>query len=212
MSDPDDTRSRLLDAAGNVFAEKGFEAATVRDICRAAEVANIAAVNYYFGDKSSLYQQAVRVAFKGSGDIPTIPEWPADAPAALKLRMYLEQFARVLIGDHRPAWHYRLMAREVAQPTEGCSAFVRDFAGPHFNLLRELLRGVLPAGTPKQRLDLTALSMIGQVIHHRCAATIIQLMVGEDEAKTYDAETVGRHVADFSLAALGLAPPLDREV
>ena len=54
---------------------------------------------------------------------------------------------------------------------------------------------------------MTALSIIGQVIHHRCARTIISQIVGP-EVEQYDAATIGRHVADFSLAALGLAPSL----
>ena len=48
----DAVRERILEAAGSVFAERGFEHATVRDICHQAG-ANGAAVNYYFGDKSS---------------------------------------------------------------------------------------------------------------------------------------------------------------
>ena len=58
------------------------------------------------------------------------------------------------------------------------------------------------------KLHLTAISIIGQVIHHRCARTIISELVGP-EAQRYDAETVGRHIADFSLAALGLSPAVD---
>ncbi len=59
----DDTRSRLLAAAGPVFADKGYQAATIRDICLAAGV-NVASVNYYFGDKATLYLETVKLRGK----------------------------------------------------------------------------------------------------------------------------------------------------
>ncbi|MGA9754367.1 MAG: TetR family transcriptional regulator, partial [Desulfobaccales bacterium] len=49
-----ETRQRLLEAAGEVFAKKGFRNTTIREICRRAR-ANLAAVNYHFGDKERLY-------------------------------------------------------------------------------------------------------------------------------------------------------------
>ena len=50
------TRAAILDAAKNLFAVKGFGAATVRDICMEAGV-NIALVSRYFGSKSGLYAE-----------------------------------------------------------------------------------------------------------------------------------------------------------
>ena len=58
---PAETRRQLLEAAGAVFAEVGFRNATVREICRHAG-ANIAAVNYHFGDKETLYAEVLRYA------------------------------------------------------------------------------------------------------------------------------------------------------
>ena len=48
------TRDRLLHAAGDEFARNGFERASVRSICDAAE-ANVSAVKYHFGSKHELY-------------------------------------------------------------------------------------------------------------------------------------------------------------
>ena len=55
------TRSSLLRAAGKIFARKGFEGASIREICTAAKT-NISAVNYYFGDKVGLYRAVIEHA------------------------------------------------------------------------------------------------------------------------------------------------------
>jgi len=53
------TREKLIEAAGQVFAERGFQEATVREICSRAGT-NGAAVNYHFGDKLGLYTEVLR--------------------------------------------------------------------------------------------------------------------------------------------------------
>ena len=57
------TDLKLLEAAGEVFADKGYRAATIREIIRRAQV-NIAAVNYHYGDKQNLYAAVFRYARK----------------------------------------------------------------------------------------------------------------------------------------------------
>ena len=57
--DPEATRAKLLQAATHVFAEQGFHAATVREICTRADV-NVAAINYHFRDKLGLYFEVLR--------------------------------------------------------------------------------------------------------------------------------------------------------
>ncbi len=53
------TRGRILEAAGEQFAERGFREATVRMICERAGV-NISAIKYYFGGKEELYSEVLR--------------------------------------------------------------------------------------------------------------------------------------------------------
>ena len=64
-SDGQETRQRLLTAASELFAQKGFLETTNADICEKAR-ANTAAVNYHFGSKENLYIQAWKYAFDTS--------------------------------------------------------------------------------------------------------------------------------------------------
>ena len=57
------TKARLLESAGEEFAQKGFELARVRSICDRAG-ANLAAINYHFGDKEQLYVEVLREAHR----------------------------------------------------------------------------------------------------------------------------------------------------
>jgi AcrR family transcriptional regulator len=56
---PSDARERIFLAAERLFAERGFDGVSVRDIVQAAEV-NLAAVSYYFGSKSELLLEVFR--------------------------------------------------------------------------------------------------------------------------------------------------------
>ena len=60
ISSPEDsgTRERILLKAGEMFAQQGFEAVSMRDLTQAAEV-NLAAVNYHFGSKEALIEEIV---------------------------------------------------------------------------------------------------------------------------------------------------------
>lgn len=202
----DDTRHRLLDAAGEVFAEKGFQAATVREICRRAE-ANLAAVNYHFGDKEHLYVEAVKHAqFGGVSEPP--PELPPDTPPAVQLQEYIRRMLARLLDDSRPAWHTRLMAREMIEPSEACVAIIEPYVRSNFELLNRILAELLPPETPAADRHLVAFSIVGQCLHFKIHAPIAVRLVGEEELQTYDVARLADHVARFSLAALGHGRPV----
>jgi AcrR family transcriptional regulator len=53
-----DKREHIITKAIELFAEKGFEGSSIRDLATIAEV-NIAMVNYYFGSKEKLYEAVI---------------------------------------------------------------------------------------------------------------------------------------------------------
>ena len=206
MANPaDDTRAKLLDAAGEVFAANGFQAATVREICGRAGT-NLAAVNYHFGDKERLYVEAVKHA-QCSGEEESFPQWPADTPPPVKLREYIHRMLAGFLDHRRPVWHARLMAREMADPTEACVALVDSYIRPSYELLNRILAELLPPETSAADRHLIAFSIVGQCVHFKIHRPIAVHLVGEEEYATYDVARLADHVARFSLAALGHGKP-----
>src|ERR1700722_20111186 len=99
-----ETRSRLLSAAGEVFAEKGFKAATVREICQRAG-ANVAAINYHFGDKQKLYSEVLRFAHACSMDRhPPEKGMNERSTPEERLRAFIHSFVQRVFDDGQPAW------------------------------------------------------------------------------------------------------------
>src|SRR5690349_6688442 len=101
MTPSDNPRERLLEAAGEIFAEKGFKGATVREIIDRAGV-NIAAVNYYFRDKERLYIETVKHAACGEPEDMRL-EWPPATSPVVKLRDFIRFQLRKFLDPSRPA-------------------------------------------------------------------------------------------------------------
>src|SRR5262245_8855220 len=105
-----ETRQRLLEAAGEVFADVGFRNATVRDICQRAR-ANVAAVNYHFGDKESLYAEVLRYAFRFAMEkYPPSMGLAADATVEQRLHAFVKSFLLRILDVGRSSWAGKLMS------------------------------------------------------------------------------------------------------
>jgi AcrR family transcriptional regulator len=201
MDERRDPRDLLLDAAGQIFAEKGPEEATVREICGKAGL-NVAAVNYYFRDKKALYVEAVKLAHCTGGQLPQF-EVPSDAPPEQALEAFIRQMMGMMLDDVRPSWHLELMMREMARPTEACVELVRSFIAPMFETLKRIIRPLLPAEISQLDLNLHAFSIVAQCLLYRYHRPVGRILVGEEGYATMmDVDRLTRHITDFSLAAL----------
>jgi len=204
----DDPRERILLAAGREFAEKGYEAATVRDICLAAGV-NLAAVNYYFGDKRRLYIESVKHAHEERVRQVPEPHWEPGTPADRKLREFLGNTLERMLGLGQPPWQVRLMLREVLQPTEACRELVEDYFRPHFEMLVSILSELAAGRLDEPRLRRLAVGVMGQCFVYRAAGDVVGMLVPADElAALHTPGQLADHVALMTLAALGAGPAL----
>ena len=198
----DDTRSRILLAAAEIFAEKGFEATTIREICDAAG-ANLAGVNYHFGDKEKLYLESVRLAHELK--ILQVPqcEWLPSTPPEEKLRLFISMLLRRMVGIQEAPWQMRLMMKEMLNPTNACRVFVEDFIKPEFEQLQLILDELLPTETPDPVRHQIGFSIVGQCLHYRIAAEVVAILISDQEREMYfQVEQLIEHVTTFSLAAI----------
>ncbi|MBY0586977.1 CerR family C-terminal domain-containing protein [bacterium] len=201
MSPNDDTKSRLLEAAGRVFSEKGYDLATVREICLGAD-ANVAAVHYYFGDKSRLYIEAVREAQCARAEDVPIPQWQPEMSSEDKLRDFIKTFLTRLLGKGRPDWHLGIMLRELAHPTQACHELVRDYIRPMADVLKVILDDFLPASMPMVQRHLIGFSIVGQCLFYYVHKPIIRELVGDEEYQGYHIDLLADHIARFTLSSL----------
>lgn len=199
-----DVRTRILETAGEIFANKGFSATTVRDICRAAD-ANIAAINYYFGDKMSLYVESVKHAHACRFNEPP-PQWPSGTPPEQKLRDFLHGMLIHLLDPTRPLWNAKLMMRELAEPTEACHAITEQYIRPMAKVLQGIVTEMLPPGSSPEQIQLTCFSVVGQCLFYRTQEPVAKQLVGEAVYATFTVDRIAEHIAEFTLAALGRKP------
>lgn len=202
----DDPEARLLEAAGTIFGFRDYESATVRAITSLAGV-NVAAVGYYYRSKERLYVEALRHAVRCRTRQVPLPRWAPSTSAATKLQDCIRTMLQWVVLDRAPAWHGRLILREVFQPTAACAEFVREFVRPNFETLSAILHELLPPDVPEARRRLIAFSVMGQILHYRFCRPVITLLIGEDEFRKLSVDVLAEHIAGFTLAALGHGKP-----
>lgn len=109
------TRENLLECAGRLIAEHGYERTTSKEICQLAG-ANVAAINYHFGSREGLYRELLTLVHQRLMSLDTIQQI-ADGPGEprQKLRRLMAHFLKQTLRDK--SWELRVWARELLHPS-----------------------------------------------------------------------------------------------
>jgi AcrR family transcriptional regulator len=158
-----DARSRLVIAGLRLFAEKGFEAATTREICEAAG-ANISAIRYYFGDKAGLYRAAFT---EPMGDMPCHANMEAYAnlPLAEALVMLFREFLEPLKKGEEFSLVMKLHFREMIEPTGAWQNEIDAEIKPQHDALVTMLKDQLGLQNIDTDVHRLAFAIIGMAVH-----------------------------------------------
>ncbi|MEX0805316.1 MAG: CerR family C-terminal domain-containing protein [Candidatus Binatia bacterium] len=203
VSEPNSgTERRLLEAAGEIFAEYGYRTATVRQICEKAG-ANIAAVNYHFGDKEGLYMAVLRSVPDAHAE-----RYPADyglkpgASAEQKLSAYIESLLHRVFDEGRPGWHTKIMAREMIEPTRALDTLVEEIARPVHQELAAIIGELLDSEATDEAVRLCTLSILSQCVYYHHARSVLSRLYPEQKYAPADISRLAGHITAFSLGAL----------
>ena len=158
-SDGVEARSRLLDAALVLFAEKGFAKTSTREIALAAEV-NISSIRYYFGDKAGLYR-AVFMDPRGNPHGQTSLVDPSTVDLHASLRALLEGFTEPLKQGHLVRSCMKLHFREMLEPTGVWQDEIDNHIKPTHTLLAHVLCRHLGLAQPDDAIHRLVFSLSG---------------------------------------------------
>jgi AcrR family transcriptional regulator len=195
------TRDKILNAAGEMFADRGFDGATVRAITERAGV-NIASINYHFRDKLELYTRVVVDACAVSGALHDAVIKGATSSEE-RLRILIHSFLRYILDPDRPDWKRRLMARELATPTAALDELVHQSIRPFRDeLLLPTLRELTGGGLGSRQLMYVSGSIMGQCLYYLQYKPMIDRLVPDFKVGQSEISEMTDHIVQFSLAGI----------
>jgi len=197
----DRTRDKLIEAAGRVFAEKGYQGATVREICRAAG-ANVASVNYTFGDKLGLYTEVLRQSVRAAQGAALSASLTEDLPPEQVIRSVITIRLRSLCSEGRPDWHFRIAMHEFAQPTPAMARVIDEGMRPVYDRARKAVGELIGLSPDHEKTKLCINSIIGQVLFYTCSQPVLTRLQPDLKMTSPTLDRIADHIYEFSMAYL----------
>lgn len=186
------TRDRVLAEAARLFAERGFNKVTVREICIAAK-ANVASVNYHFGDKIGLYTEIVQQGLGAMGEEPRKPAESGGAPEA-RLGAFVKEMLEQLLAPGQDSHVQQLLMHEMADPTPMFEHIAKGVMRPRLSYLCKLV-GELMERPPADRVVVNAAASVQ-------AQCLMAQVTSRTMAKATSINELADHITRFSLAGI----------
>jgi len=157
----DITRERIIKAAERLFAERGYDATSIRAIVAKARV-NQAAINYHFDGKDGLYREVLRGAFRALTEqqLEHADEMKAMSREAA-LAEFIRRQLRPLLGRDEYSRHMRILNWETVRPTAVFRKLLSEEAAPFMGMAVELVRRFQPEAD-QRTLVAAAVWLLGQ--------------------------------------------------
>jgi AcrR family transcriptional regulator len=205
-----ETRTRILDAAEELFMQHGFEGTSMRLLTSRASV-NLAAVNYHFGSKDALIEAVFRRRLDpmNAERIAALDRLEDLSPENI-IRAFVGPSLR-LVEDARGGGRnfIRLLGRTYSEPTKPIRALIGQMYAPAMQRYKGALERALPQ-MPVEELVWRMHFMFGTLAYTLAATDTVQLIAGCKPEDRYDARLLEERLTAF--LAAGLDAPLKTNV
>lgn len=148
-TDGDATRARILQAAGELFAQTGFAETTSKTIAMRAGV-DLASINYHFGSRGGLYQAVLIEAHRQLMSVDALKAlYESPAPPSERLRQFFAVLV-TLATRQETGWQLNVLAAEILSPSSHMQALFQEEVLPKATLLTRLVQEItgLPPDDP----------------------------------------------------------------
>jgi len=201
------TKEKILNVAGPVFAEKGFQRTTVRELCEKASV-NVASINYYFGDKQNLYSEVIRQAHRRCEAQHPLPSWGEEIGAEERLKDLILALLKQLSVAETAPWEVQLLMREVLTPSRNGSEVAEEYFSPFFRSLLDIIDSLSPHQLTYEQLSEIGMSVLSQCLIYRYGQKTIaslapSIMFAGGKPHV---EHLAEQITKFSLGGIQAAP------
>jgi AcrR family transcriptional regulator len=192
-------RARILQAAEELFAARGYAGTSIRDITSKAGV-NGAMVHYYFGSKEGLYRALIENAM---ATVRALIEEAIEGASSSKERLtrFVEAYSSHIF--HHPNL-VRIMNRELLSGGSRVKAFARSISATNYAMLRRTIaEGIKRGELRKVDLDLAPISLVGMILFFQIAQPIIATAIRGDKYSERFIRRLSAHTIDLFLNGAG---------
>ena len=204
-----ETRTRILDAAEELFMQHGFEGTSMRHLTSRAGV-NLAAVNYHFGSKHALIEAVFRRRLDpmNAERIAALERLEELSPEGI-IRAFVAP-SLSLVADAKGGRNFiRLLGRTYSEPAKEIRALIGQMYAPAMERYKSALKRALPQ-MPEDELVWRMHFMFGTLAYTLAATDTVQLIAGCKPEDRYDAELLEERLTAF--LAAGLLAPLNSTI
>ena len=205
-----ETRTRILDAAEELFMQHGFEGTSMRQLTAKAGV-NLAAVNYHFGSKDALIEAVFRRRLDpmNAARIAALEALEATgrtlSPETI-IRAFVGEGLRMIEDTRTGGRNFiRLLGRTYTEPAKQIRALIGQLYAPAMERYKSAFERALPQ-MPREELVWRMHFMFGTLAYTMAATDTVQLIAGCKPEDRYDAALLEERLTAF--LAAGLTAPL----